>query len=86
MVARLAAAMSAKPAVDPIIQQFDASGSGSAVICTDRTAGAPDLAADSWFSSATSNDLFEDRLLSYLPHGQIDDASVVALRWRPATA
>ena len=86
MVTRLAAAMGAKPTVTPIVQQFDASGSGGAVICTDGIAGAPDLAADPWFSAATSNDIFEQRLMSYIQDGQMDDASVVALRWRPATA
>lgn len=86
MVTRLAAAMGAKPTVTPVVQQFDASGSGGAVICTDGIAGAPDLAADPWFSSATSNDVFEDRLLSYIQAGQMDDASLVAFCWRPATA
>ena len=86
MVTRLATAMGAKPTVTPVVQQFDASGSGGAVICTDGIAGAPDLAADPWFSSATSNDVFEDRLLSYIQAGQMDDASLVALCWRPATA
>ncbi len=86
MVTRLAAAMGAKPTVSPIVQQFDASSSGAAVICTDGIAGATELAADPWFSSATSNDVFEERLMSYIQDSQMDDASVVALRWRPATA
>jgi hypothetical protein len=86
MVTRLAATMGAKPTVSPIVKQFDVSGSGSVVVCTDGMTGAIDLAADPWFSSATSNDVFSERLMSYIQDSQMDDASVAALRWRPATA
>jgi serine/threonine protein phosphatase PrpC len=84
MVTRLAAAMGAKPTVNPIVQQFAAAGAGGAVICTDGIAGAPELAADPWFTSGAENDAFEARLQSFIQDGQMDDASLVALRWRPA--
>lgn len=86
MVTRLAAAMGAKPTVTPIVQQFDVNGSGGAIICTDGIASAPDLASDIWFSTDASNAAFEDRLTTYIEEGQMDDAYLVALRWRPAKA
>lgn len=83
MVSRLAAAMGAKPLVKPVVQEFTIDRPGGAVICTDGIDGTAELIRNPWFTGVGPDNAFEDCLNACIAHGQTDDASLVALRWRP---
>lgn len=83
MVERLAAAMGAKPLVKPVAQEFTIDGPGGAVICTDGIGYTAELITNPWFAWRTSDTAIEDCLMACVTDGQMDDASLIAVRWRP---
>jgi len=81
-VARLRAAVGAKPGLTPTTMTLPLAPTGAALIASD---GAPDVAAlagNAWFRQDAGTDEFAATLEDYAGAGQDDDLTVVAVRWR----
>lgn len=81
---RLASAIGIAPTVDPWLNTLPLRSNGALLLATDGFAEDEKLLRDEWLDGGSSNDEFAQRLEACVAAGFSDDASVVAVRWRPA--
>lgn len=84
MTTRLAAAMGAKPGVEPNAQLEMASPQGALLVASDGVSRLRDFATDAWFRHGAPTAALVDRVRALIEAGQTDDMTLVAVRWRPA--
>lgn len=81
-VARLAAAVGAKPALTPATATLPLAPVGAALLASDGAPDLPALAENGWFRHDAATDDFAATLEAYAGAGHGDDMTVVAVRWR----
>lgn len=81
-VARLAAAVGAKPTLTPATMTLPLAPTGAALIASDGATDVATLAGNPWFRQEAATDAFAATLEDYAAAGRSDDLTVVAVRWR----